>query len=189
MIKSIRVTDGLIVGSVADMQAAGGGRFVNYWGNKNPGEYDTPPQADPSGQRMKFPNELTLDPGAIQKICGEPDPLIPLRISTVSALIDGSTVDPEFKLNLMASIEKYLLEMSGKATYRVDPGHVVLCDMCGTDFTDRNDVGGMLFGSKAVCPVCVPGVESDAKKYNETSLIRERCPDGKSFADWVRGLR
>lgn len=38
--KSIRLSDGLVVGSAAEM-FANPGIYVNYWGPRNPGEYDS----------------------------------------------------------------------------------------------------------------------------------------------------
>jgi len=62
----------------------------------------------------------------------------------------------------------------------------VQCDACGVDFTVSIAVGGFLFMSKAICPICAPNWESTAKNYKETHFITKRCPDGKPFADWVR---
>ena len=68
----------------------------------------------------------------------------------------------------------------------VDMGDRVLCDDCSKDFTDLPDKGGILFTSKAICPECAPKWEASAKRFNETKHIRAICPEGKSFADWVR---
>jgi len=73
--------------------------------------------------------------------------------------------------------------------YTIDPGNYVFCDWCGEDFTERDDSGGFLFGSKAVCPLCAPKVRALADSYDEGHLIRAVCPKEVSFADWVRGLR
>ena len=67
-----------------------------------------------------------------------------------------------------------------------DPGRTVLCDMCNADYTESGEPGGILFGSYAVCPRCSDKVETDAKKFKEESHIKARCPEGVSFADWVR---
>lgn len=69
---------------------------------------------------------------------------------------------------------------------KIDPGRHVLCDSCGDEFTDSSESGGILVGSKAICPTCAPQWEADMKRFGESHLIRARCPDGKSFADWVR---
>lgn len=68
----------------------------------------------------------------------------------------------------------------------IDPGKTVLCDDCSGDFTESSSHGGLLFGSKAICPACAPKWEANAKRYNEEQYIRARCPVGKSFAGWVR---
>lgn len=65
-------------------------------------------------------------------------------------------------------------------------GRTVLCDWCCEDFTDSEEQGGFTFGSKATCPRCAPKIEADAEKFSESHMIAHRCPDGMSFADWVR---
>lgn len=67
----------------------------------------------------------------------------------------------------------------------IEVGEMVFCDDCGEDFTNAPDLGGILFGSKAICPRCSPRWEASAKKHGEESHIRARCPDNKSFAEWV----
>ena len=68
----------------------------------------------------------------------------------------------------------------------LDQGSVVLCDLCNADHTLSSESGGLLFGSHAVCPACAPKIESAAKEHGEEEYIRARCPEGKSFANWVR---
>lgn len=69
---------------------------------------------------------------------------------------------------------------------RIEQTDLVLCDFCGTDYTDSDEQGGLLFGSYATCPKCVPKVLRDSARYGERGRIRASCPEGKSFADWVR---
>lgn len=71
----------------------------------------------------------------------------------------------------------------------IDIGNQVICDWCGTDFTDRDDQGGILFGSKACCPICTLEVERSAMRYQEYHYIKGRCPAGMSFREWVLELR
>lgn len=71
----------------------------------------------------------------------------------------------------------------------IDPGNVVLCDYCNDEFTDSDETGGFLFGRKAVCPHCQERLMRDIKKYNEEHYIRGYCPEGISFADWIRSIR
>lgn len=69
----------------------------------------------------------------------------------------------------------------------IDIGDRVVCDICGGEWTDRPETGGIYgFGSKAICPDCTPGYLEAAKRHNEARYIKARCPAGKSFADWVR---
>lgn len=67
-------------------------------------------------------------------------------------------------------------------------GATVFCDYCCEDFTNRNDTGGILFQSKAICPICAPAALKRIKGYGEERFIRGRCPEGMSFRDWVLSL-
>ena len=79
---------------------------------------------------------------------------------------------------------KHLFE--GFKTITVDPGNVVVCDMCNTDLTDSDESGGFLFSSYAIGPCCAEQQLASIRSFNEERYIREHCPKGKSFADWVR---
>jgi len=68
----------------------------------------------------------------------------------------------------------------------IDIGDRVVCDDCNKDYTDRQESGGILFQSKAICPNCTPKWKLSAEEYGEEHFIRAVCPPGKSFADWVR---
>lgn len=68
----------------------------------------------------------------------------------------------------------------------VDPGDEVYCDICNKNYTNLPDKGGIQFESKAVCPECTPRIEQNAKRYREERFIKATCPEGKSFANWVR---
>ena len=71
----------------------------------------------------------------------------------------------------------------------VPVGDTVLCDDCDTEYTTSAKSGGILFQSKALGPCCAAKWEDSARRYGEEHFIRGRCPEGISFADWVRGLR
>lgn len=77
-------------------------------------------------------------------------------------------------------------KVDGITHIKIEPGNLVFCDDCGKDFTDSTESGGLMFGSKAVCPRCAPKWDANAVKFGEQSHIHGRCPAGKSFADWVR---
>jgi hypothetical protein len=68
-------------------------------------------------------------------------------------------------------------------------GRTVLCDNDDTDLTDSDLSGGFMFGSYAIGPCCADAYEARARGYGELGHIRARCPEGMSFADWVRGMR
>lgn len=78
------------------------------------------------------------------------------------------------------------LRKSLEPVIRVEPGDTVLCDYCNEDYTKSSTSGGLLFQSKAACPSCAPRIQREAEGHGETNFIRARCPEGKSFADWVR---
>ena len=68
-------------------------------------------------------------------------------------------------------------------------GNMVMCDLCGVDYTDSTVSGGMIFHHKAACPECSLRILEDCKKYGEEHFIEAQCPEDKSFADFVRNFR
>jgi hypothetical protein len=71
----------------------------------------------------------------------------------------------------------------------IDVGDHVECDLCSIDYTGKPDTGGILFGSKACCPVCAPHMEREAKAVGDERFIKARCPEGMAFAAWVLSVR
>jgi len=67
----------------------------------------------------------------------------------------------------------------------IDVGREVICDGCNSDFTNSLKSGGFVVGSYCYCPNCCEGMEKEYQKYGEAHLIRLRCPEGKSFSDWI----
>lgn len=65
-------------------------------------------------------------------------------------------------------------------TVTIEMGRQVACDICNDDYTDRDDIGGGMFGSYAACPKCLEEFEKKGEK------VTKRCPALMSFADWVR---
>lgn len=61
-------------------------------------------------------------------------------------------------------------------------GDTVACDRCNQD---SNKSGGILFSGNAYCPECTEHVLKIIKRYKEERYITARCPEGKSFHDWV----
>jgi hypothetical protein len=77
---------------------------------------------------------------------------------------------------------------SGEDTV-IPVGRNVICDIDDTDLTDDPRSGGYMFGSYAVGPCCTGRHEAVVREYREEWNIRARCPEGVSFADWIRGMR
>ena len=100
------------------------------------------------------------------------------------------TIGVDEKANCVVIAQSYevsLLDYFPNAqVFTIDIGERVICDLCGEEWTERPESGGIAFCSKACCPTCAPKVETDAVADNETRFIRGRCPADLSFADWVR---
>ena len=79
------------------------------------------------------------------------------------------------------------LDRGGPAVIPV--GSTVLCDACDTDLTSDPRSGGFIFGSYGYGPCCAAERLESIKGYGEQSFIRARCPEGMSFADWIRFMR
>lgn len=57
----------------------------------------------------------------------------------------------------------------------------VICDFCNGDYSDSDELGGVLIGSYAVCPECA----SPALQIRADEVSRE----GESFKDFVLRIR
>jgi hypothetical protein len=79
------------------------------------------------------------------------------------------------------------LDAGGPAVIPV--GETVLCDIDDTDLTSDPRSGGYLFGSYGVGPCCAERYLAGVRRYGEEHYIKARCPEGMSFADWIRALR
>jgi hypothetical protein len=71
----------------------------------------------------------------------------------------------------------------------VPVGDLVLCDFCDEDLTTDSRSGGFMFSSMAAGPCCAAEKEKSIRGYREERFITARCPEGVSFADWVRAMR
>lgn len=66
----------------------------------------------------------------------------------------------------------------------------VFCDAgCGQEYTNSDEKGGFILGSKAYCPTCAKDNLPTIIKYGEKSYIKAWCPEGKSFKDFVLNIR
>lgn len=68
-------------------------------------------------------------------------------------------------------------------------GSLVVCDICDKDWTDETTPGGFIFSSKAYCPECAERGMKSIIRYQEERYIKAKCPEGISFADFVRQYR
>ena len=62
-----------------------------------------------------------------------------------------------------------------------DIGDTVVCDACSEDYTNSDATGGILFGSRAICPKCAPQWEESAKRHGEERFIRDRAGPEEAF--------
>jgi hypothetical protein len=67
----------------------------------------------------------------------------------------------------------------------LDVGNTVVCDLCNDDFTDSDEKGGYIFGSKAVCPHCAEKTLKSIKKYHEEKYITSKPKANQSFKDFI----
>lgn len=65
----------------------------------------------------------------------------------------------------------------------------VYCDCCARDYSNSYKRGGLIFGSKAVCPECEPTILELAKNHGGQKHIKEFCLPEMSFKDWIYLLR
>jgi len=70
----------------------------------------------------------------------------------------------------------------------IDVGDRVICDLCNTEYTNSDAVGGVLFSHKACCPICAPEMIKNAKKFKETRFL-ELPTVGETFRDFVLRIR
>ena len=61
----------------------------------------------------------------------------------------------------------------------------VMCDRCGTNFSDSDESGGCLIGSRTYCPSCAPSAMQMVSQHE----IRAVCPQGMSFRQFVIQIR
>ena len=86
-------------------------------------------------------------------------------------------------------LERAWAEAEANPGKPVDIGRIVVCDGCDEDFTDSAVTGGMIFGSRAICPTCEPKWRKSATEYGEEHFVKATCQAGQSFADFVRAYR
>ena len=71
----------------------------------------------------------------------------------------------------------------------VDIGNIVVCDLCGEDFTLSDKKGGIVFQSSAYCPDCTRGIMPTIILYNEKHFIIATANPDETFKDFVLRIR
>lgn len=78
-------------------------------------------------------------------------------------------------------------------TETYDIGDTVICDLCGTDFSEgteaQDEKGGYIFGSNGVCPRCAQEFYSRIREHNEQGHIKALCPSDKTFLEFIIDAR
>lgn len=63
---------------------------------------------------------------------------------------------------------------------KVDVGDDVICDFCNDDYTESDEVGGVLVGSYAICPKCAGRLKEEPD---------DKAKIGETFCEFVRRIR
>jgi len=71
----------------------------------------------------------------------------------------------------------------------IDIGNTVICDICNKDYTESDESGGFIFGSKAYCPECNDRGMRKIISYKEEHFIQAICSEGQSFRAFVLEAR
>ena len=89
----------------------------------------------------------------------------------------------------MSKLKKAIFGNEPTKTEVIDVGEMVICDMCGTDYSESDEPGGFIFGSKGVCPQCAPDMQARIEKHNEEEHIKAYCPMWQSFREFILKAR
>lgn len=92
-------------------------------------------------------------------------------------------------MTLPKNLEKAWDDAAAHPGLEIDIGGTVVCDSCDKDFTDSAESGGFVFGSYGYGPCCAPRMMKSIKEEGEERYIRATCPDGVSYADFIRKYR
>lgn len=115
-----------------------------------------------------------------------------LEICGVTSVTDTQTVESYVKHDgekVYRKATEITTQHGEMKTEVFDVGEQVWCDLCGEEYTNSDAVGGLLFGSKAVCPKCEPRMSASIAQYNEQHYIRGRAEEGETFKDFCLRLR
>jgi hypothetical protein len=85
------------------------------------------------------------------------------------------------------NMEEYFRAM-GWEIITLEAGNRVVCDYCNEEYTDSDEIGGVLFNRSAYCPKCADRIITGAKKYNEEKYLQYPL-EGESFCNFVYRIR
>jgi hypothetical protein len=70
-----------------------------------------------------------------------------------------------------------------------DIGNHVECDICSTDYTCSDAIGGFIFSGKGVCPKCSEKFMASVKEYHEEKYIKAVAGSNETFRDFILRMR
>lgn len=70
----------------------------------------------------------------------------------------------------------------------INVGDRVVCDGCNDEYTESNEIGGILLSRSAFCPKCAVEIIVSAKKYHEEKFLTYPLPE-ETFKDFVLRIR
>lgn len=113
----------------------------------------------------------------------------PTKAMTIGTALSGLCLDLYSEVSVNKDLERAWAEAQDNPGKPVDIGRIVVCDGCDEDFTDSTATGGMIFGSRAICPTCEPKWRKSMTEYGEQHMVRATCQADQAFADFVREYR
>ena len=70
----------------------------------------------------------------------------------------------------------------------INPGNLVICDGCNDNYTNSEEVGGVLLSRTAFCPKCCKEIIESAKEFEEERFLTYP-KEGETFKDFVLRMR
>lgn len=67
--------------------------------------------------------------------------------------------------------------------------NMVVCDLCNEDHTNKDEIGGMLLGSKGICPTCTKRMMPNLEKDDEANYVKDIAKEEESFRQFILRIR
>lgn len=74
-----------------------------------------------------------------------------------------------------------------KIDWEIDIGDAVICDICNEDYTNSEEIGGIVFADRAICPKCEARWRQIIRDQGEE--IDAECQVGMSFKEFILSIR